>query len=61
MVGIFIYLLMIEDHDAYAGVDSDWMSWLMMLMTSDEYVDNDGDTWLIIIWLLTVAIIFFDD
>ena len=61
MVGIFIYLLVIEDNGAYAGVDSDWMWWLMMLMTSDEYDDIDGDSLLIIIWLLTVPIIFFDD
>ena len=61
MVGIFMYLLMIEDNDAYAGVDSDWMWWLMMLMTSDEYVDNDGDSLLIINWILTVIIIFFGD
>ena len=56
-----MYLLMIEDNDAYAGVDSDWMWWLMMLVTSDEYVDNDGDSLLIINWILTVIIIFFGD
>ena len=33
----------------------------MMLVTTDEYVDNDGDSYLIKIWLLTVPIIFFDD
>ena len=40
-----IYLLVIEDNDACADVDSDWLWWLMMLMTSDEHVDNDGDSY----------------
>ena len=40
-----IYLLVIEDNDAYADVDSDWLWWLMMLMTSGEHVDNDGDSY----------------
>ena len=57
--GEVIYLLVIEDNDAYAGVDIDWLWWLMMLVTTDEFVDNDGDSYLIKIWLLTVPIIFF--